>query len=76
VGTGEDGLKPSSETRDIAEVHIEDILEGGKSIQVASKTSSTLGSKKVQRLMHTRSKKTKAAISTRERNQRLFFSSY
>ena len=76
VSTGEDGLKPSSETRDIAEVHIEDILEGGKSIQVASKTSSTVGSKKVQRLMHTRSKKTKATISTRERNQRLFLSSY
>ena len=76
MSTGEDGLKPSSETRDIVEVHIEDILEGGKSIQVASKTSSTVGSKKVQRLMHTRSKKTKAAISTRERNQRLFLSSY
>jgi hypothetical protein len=67
VSTGEDGLKPSSETRDIAEVHVEDILEGGKSIQVASKTSSTVGSKKVQRLMHTISKMTKAAISTMER---------
>ena len=75
MSTGEDGLKPSSETRDIVEVHIEDILEGGKSIQVASKTSSTVGSKKVQRLMHTRSKKTNA-ISTTERNQRLFLSSY
>ena len=43
MSTGEDGLKPSSETRDIVEVHIEDILEGGKSIQVVSKTSSTGG---------------------------------
>jgi hypothetical protein len=43
VSTGEDGLKPSSETRDIAEVHVEDILVGEKSIQVASETSSTGG---------------------------------
>jgi hypothetical protein len=28
ASTGEDGLKPSSETRDIAEEHVEDILVG------------------------------------------------
>jgi hypothetical protein len=76
VSTREDGLKPSSETRDIAEVHVEDILEGEKSIQDASEISSTGGSKEMLRLMHSRSKKAKAVISTRERNQKLLLSSY
>jgi hypothetical protein len=76
VSTREDGLKPSSETRDIAEVHVEDILEGEKSIQDASEISSTGGSKEILRLMHSRSKKAKAVISTRERNQKLLLSSY
>jgi hypothetical protein len=65
VSTGENGLKPSSETRDIVKAHVEDILKGGKYIQLASETSSTGGNNEMLRLMHKRSKKAKAMVSTK-----------
>ena len=71
-----EGDEIKSISKEIVHKHIEDILEGNISIEATSKASSTGGATRKLKDRCVQKKKTKAAISTRVRNQKLLSCSY